>query len=106
MRSLALAMKQEPSSAIQGRLTPKLAKITPSKGQAAKRLPGPFSFVVRKIGIKYPQYLGWTTWMDARPGESAVQTVNRQIIWDGLVEGEIFFNETIENERPLRPLWI
>ena len=56
--------------------------------------------------MRFPIFLGWTTWMDQKPGESAVQTVNRQIIWDTIMEGEIYFGEEIEDRRPIRPLWI
>ena len=54
---------------------------------------------MRKKGVRFPQYLGWATWMDQRPGESAVQTVNRQITWDAIADGEIYFGEAIKNQK-------
>ena len=47
-------------------------------------------------GFKFPEYYGWSAWMAPKPGESAVQTVHRQITWDTIVEGEIFYADVAQ----------
>ena len=49
-----------------------------------------------KNSFKFPPFYGWSQWMAQKPGESAVQTVNRQIIWDTIVEGEITYADVAQ----------
>lgn len=42
--------------------------------------------------VRFPEWLEWVPWDDARPGETALANIRRTNTWDAVVSGWIRFD--------------